>query len=218
MEVYLIASDTVGNAYESTHVELHASASGVSDGTIPSHWTLLGVPFNILLVLVGMIVCSVSVVMFGKTRRASDKDRSDRAEDPKFGPGHVTAPPTLLDSTPISAFERESVEIATRAPPARITATAPSQVVVVSAQVPDAQPPKLIDAIPTVIFESEEPIEDDELEMDFGKLIEDELIIPSLKNSVYRESIKDLNTEIEMRLEELRALCDERPKKTPGRF
>jgi hypothetical protein len=57
---------------------------------------------------------------------------------------------------------------------------------------------------------------DEEPEIDYGKLIERELIIPSIRTSVFRDAMKDVNSEIELRLDELIALCEEKPKKTLG--
>jgi hypothetical protein len=67
-----------------------------------------------------------------------------------------------------------------------------------------------------VKLKSPEPDAAEEPEIDYGRLIEEELIIPAMKNSVFRETIRDVNSEIEMKLEELRAMCEEKPKKLHG--
>jgi len=71
-------------------------------------------------------------------------------------------------------------------------------------------PPALMESIP----DTRPGDRQEERETDFGDLIERELIIPSLRNSVFRGIVKDRDSEIVPRLEELRAMMADRPKKT----
>jgi subtilisin family serine protease len=215
MAIYVVATDSVGNLYETTHVELHASSSGLQGDIIPSDWALFGVPIYMVLIFCAMTVCSVLAIALVRRRGAAKRARARLAASSRIetvaarASPPVAAAPTVVAAAP-SAPKKE-MDIPSTA--IRRAAYDPMPVAAAASQ---ELKPALIDAIPTVVLKSPEPTEEAEPEIDYGRLIEEELIIPSMKNSVFRETIRDVNAEIEMRLDELRALCEEKPKKTLG--
>jgi hypothetical protein len=214
MAVYVVATDSAGNFYESAYVALHASSSGIPGDIISNAWTIFGIPIFTLIMICAMIVCSVSIVVFVKRRGTAKRARSRSTASARAQ--------TIAVKAPLPVFAEPFVNSVASSPSkpqisvSRFATPRPLPVAADIEPAPQELSPALIDAIPTVVLKSPEPAAEDEPEMDFGKLIEDELIIPSMKNSVFRETIRDVNAEIEMKLDELMALCEEKPKKTIG--
>jgi hypothetical protein len=209
MALYVVASDSVGNTVESNHVVLRESA--VAPGTPDDEggsgqWMLLGFPGIPMVVITAMIILSVGFMAFS-TRRSSRKSARARPSSAvALAMAVNTVRPAVTKKEPLLAKMPEIERPVVVRP---LVSTAP---------VADLAPPTLMDSIPTVKLRSPEPNDENEPEIDYGRLIEDELIIPSMKNSVYRDNLKDLNADIMQKLDELSKLCDERPKKTLGRL
>jgi hypothetical protein len=214
MAVYVVASDSVGNIYESAHIALHASSSSIPGDIISNDWSIFGIPILTVLILCIMVVCSVSVLALVKRRGTAKKARSRSTASARVETKAAKAPPTVPSAPSVNAVASRPSRTYVDTP--RVAISRPQPVAAAIEPAPQELRSPLIDAIPTIVLKSPEPAAEDEPEVDFGKLIEDELIIPSMKNSVFRETIRDVNAEIEMKLDELMALCEEKPKKTIG--
>jgi hypothetical protein len=221
MAVYIVASDSVGNSVESSRVILNAAAGGPTDNhdnNRTAGWSFFGLPGGIMLIICAIVVSSGAIVYASRNRGWNEKS-STKASPPTKSQGKAT---TIAHA----ALSSSASLTGSHVPEAKAGLIGKSSQQPVWTQfVPAAASlgkkehkpkPTLIEAIPEVVLKCPASKQDKDSEIDYGALIERELINPLLKNSVFRDSIKDFNAEIDLKLEELRAMCREKPEKRLG--
>jgi hypothetical protein len=221
MKVYIVASDSVGNSVESPRVILNAAAGGSTndpDNNRTAGWSFFGLPGSMLLIICAIVVSSGAIVYASRNRGWNEKSSAKASPPTKSQGKAVTMAHAALSLSP--SLTGSQVPEAKAGLMGKV-----SQQPVRTQFVPAAASlgkkehkpkPTLIEAIPEVVLKCPASKQDKDSEIDYGALIERELINPLLKNSVFRDSIKDFNAEIDLKLEELRAMCREKPEKRLG--
>jgi len=220
MEVYVSCMDVAGNSVLGPHVKLNATFSAPAPSSGPK--SLVGFFSSISgIALLGAIAMISSMSLFLMSRRRS----RDEETPPKPSVARAIPPETPRVASTVSALPAAKarqpsrtlgqVQIARVDAAAGLIAQARSAAPPLESRKP-TRPPTLIDSIPEMVAKSQLPRDEPEPETDYGEMIERELIIPSLRTSIFRENIKDLNSEIVQQLEELGAMCKQTPKKTLG--
>jgi subtilisin family serine protease len=210
MIVYIRACDSVGNWAESEHVKLVVTSTSSNDGVPPASgdnpnsglgqfsfvsWLSTVEGMVIAGILIGMLALAAAI--YRRHRRSSEDvgvldsyarprprevlEVSVRRSSPKVQITSSTvaasARPAFVDSKPIlAAVAKKTSEVARHAEVRAV--------------------PSLLDAIPARPIKavaSDVETQDDE---DYGALIEQELIIPSLKHSVFSDEVRDLTREL----------------------
>lgn len=211
MEVYVACVDVAGNSVLGPRVQLTAVASGT--------WLDLGAVDSVswLVLICAAAIISTMSFMYVSKRRGKEGDRI--AED---------AP--VRDLTAATVVREEPPPMPS--PPPKASVPSRSRILMRATQIdhgfaeprPARDPleeledilgeqPKLIDSIPEIVIKDDSQRKGEPPVADFGDLIERELIMPGLKNSVYKEDLNDSNIDIEAQLEELRAMAKDWPKR-----
>jgi len=191
MTVFIQATDSVGNLAESNHVMLQAR-SGTHD---PAGNPVRGLPLGnfglISMIAVGLIVSIAFIVQHNHPVRDTERLSNGR--------GRRTAPPLArtrneakIDSPRIASHSSYNQ---TAPQPTRVTRPNASTVASgsfepVSSVKKEVMP--LLDAIPVILsVPKEDSVGTSDEDVDYGALIERELIIPSIKNSVFSDLMKE---------------------------
>jgi hypothetical protein len=209
MIVYIRACDSVGNWAESERVEIAVSSSS-DDGTPPISgddpnsgpgqfyfvsWLSSVEGMIIVGILIGMLVLGAAI--YRRHGRSS--------EDSGVPEGYATSRPSRNVASSVRASSpRAAIKSAAAVASARPAYTDPKPIPAAVVKKPSDVPrqvevraaPSLLDAIPTRPIKavvSDEEVQDDE---DYGALIERELILPSLKHSVFSDEVRDLTREL----------------------
>ncbi|MBU0685239.1 MAG: hypothetical protein KJ653_05255, partial [Candidatus Thermoplasmatota archaeon] len=210
MVVYIRAYDSVGNWAESEHVKLVVTSTSSDDEVPPSSgdnpnsglgqfpfvsWLTTLEGMIIAGILIGMLVLGASI--YRRHRRSSEDagvtdsyvrprpseivEASVRRSSPKVEitsyAAAASARPAFVDSKPIPAAVANKTSEVARHSEGRAM-------------------PSLLDAIPARPIKavaSDGETQDDE---DYGALIERELIMPSLKHSVFSDDVRDLTLDL----------------------
>jgi hypothetical protein len=210
MTVYIRAYDTVGNWAESEHVKLLVTSTS-SDDQVPSlpgddpnsglgqfsfvSWLTTLEGMIIAGILIGMLVLGATI--YRRHRRSSEDapvtDSYTRSKPSEVVQASVrrSSPKVEITSTVAAASARPAYTGPKAIPAAVVKKThevaRPAEVRAV---------PSLLDAIPSRPIKavaSDGETQDDE---DYGALIERELIIPSIKNSVFSDDVRDLTLDL----------------------
>ena len=224
MSMYVVASDSAGNSVETTHIVLReSSTSPGNDDLLPpgdgnkTAGAIFGFPVDILLILCGVVASSIAVVVYARRRRTDRDEKSEptvsRASTAKAQRRLASTSKLTLPSSSGLVTSAKNLDISV--PTARQSSVSHRPATAVAAPLVENTKPNLVDVIPTVNLRTPEQEEGSEPEVDYGKLIEQELIIPAMKNSIIRETLENMNDEIELKLEELKALCEEGRKRPP---
>jgi hypothetical protein len=216
MDVYVTCVDVAGNSALGPHVQLSAASPSSEPKSLVGFFSSISG-----IALLGAIAMISSMSLFLVSRRRSE----DEETPPKPSVTRAISSETLRVESTASAIPAAKVrppnrtlgQVQTAEVDANVgqIAQARSAAPSLESRKP-ARPPTLIDSIPEMVLKSQVPRDEPEPETDYGEMIERELIIPSLKTSIFRENIKDLNPEIMKQLEELGAMCRQMPKKTLG--
>jgi len=210
MDVYVACQDVAGNSAFGPHVQLVATSqrSGLGLGFLSS---LSG----IAIMCAAAMISSISMLYVSK-RRGRDEEiepemlvhdggpKPTIRQEPASRPRPPPRTPTIAESSArvqTARIERKLAEPR----PARDPIEELEDLI-------NDEPPTLIDSIPEIVIKNEGQEEQEAPVTDYGDLIERELLIPGLKNSVFKDEMKDLNSEIEHQLEELRAMIRDKPK------
>jgi len=221
MTVYIVASDSVGNSVESPRVILNATAGGPTnnpDNNRAAGWSFFGLPGSMLLIICAIVVSSGAIVYTARNRGWNEKSLAKVSLPAKSQGKAATIAPAALSLSP----RRTGSQVpGAKAGLMRKVNQQPvrTQFVPAAASLGKKEhkpKPTLMEAIPEVVLKCPASKQEQDSEIDYGALIERELITPLLKNSVFRDSFKDFNAEIELKFEELRAMCREKPEKRLG--
>jgi hypothetical protein len=209
MIVYIRACDSVGNWAESERVKIAVSSSS-DDGTTPISgddpnsgpgqfyfvsWLSSVEGMIIVGILIGMLVLGAAI--YRRHGRPS--------EDSGAPEGYATSRPSRNVASSVRAssprVEIKSVAAVASARPAYtdpkpIPATVAKKLSDVPRQVEVRAAPSLLDAIPTRPIKAVAIDEETQDVQDYGALIERELILPSLKHSVFSDEVRDLTREL----------------------
>jgi len=210
MDVYVACQDVVGNDALGPHVQLNATSSraGLNLGFLSS---LSG----IAVMCAAAIVSSISMMYVSKRRGRDEKTPVETSvRDPATTPViREESLPKPRKSPKEPAVGRSGALAQTARVDHHLAEPRPARDPMDELEDIINEPPRLIDSIPEIVIKNEGQEEQEAPITDYGDLIERELLIPGLKNSVFKEDTRDLNAEIELQLEELRAMIKDRPKK-----
>ena len=209
MSFYIRACDSVGNWAESGHTKLSVISAPSDNGVPPGPgrgWSNL---LSWFFTVPGLAVAGASAVIvvlaanvFRRRRRLSN-DREDAG----------VSPMTIQKGADISHKTLLTLAIQTALPRAVPFASSPSmnsKLVVSGANQkpteispPSKKPrtPSLLDAIPVRPMKISPDSAEAEEEVDYGALIERELIIPGLRQSVFSQDVTDLERELSLDLD-----------------
>jgi subtilisin family serine protease len=210
MDVYFASQDVAGNTALGPHAQLTEAVPSPESGSP------IGNPGSAsMIIFLGAVALILSVSLFFVSKRR-DKDEETKHDSPVkdiSSIGIVRPQPTLsrrqLPSAPASKAGSAMAQAAEM--PAQSGQTVGTWGAVTrSYERRLRSPPALMESIP----DTRPGDRQEEGETDYGDLIERELIIPSIRNSVLRGMARNRDSEIVPRLEELRAMMADRPKKT----
>ena len=191
MTMFIQATDSVGNFAEGNHVKLQVR-SGAHD---PASGLLRGFPLEnigfICMIVVGLIVSIAFIVQ--QNYSARDAGRLSGGRGRRFNASLVRTRNEVIIESPMAA-SHSSCDQATPQPThvtRTIAATAVSRSFEpVSSVMKETTP--LLDAIPAILsIPKHDLVGTSDEDVDYGALIERELIIPSIKNSVFGDLVKD---------------------------
>jgi hypothetical protein len=214
MKVYVLGVDAAGNIVESSRTELRAAIEPSGSGGMAPFWNLLGSVGGIVFISSVALISSISFFFVAHRRNKDD----EKAAEPKGGRAshqRIASASSAASTLPAMRKAREggSKSIAGPSRPvAQVNASAQrskSSIPVFEAKKAQ-KTPSLLDSIPEILVRSQVARKDSDLETDYGAMIERELIIPSLKTSIF----KDVNVEIDRQLAELVSFCEESRRKT----
>ena len=212
MNVYVACQDVAGNSVLGPYaqlIEIEPSSGPRSPAGFLS--TIGGIFFLCTVALIS----TISLLFVSKRRNKDEDTRFNSLPSGKLSDDILRSQP--ISTGPPSPRVRTSSAMGAQLPSSRMD-TRSGQFVgnhVEAKSCENGTPrshPTLIDSIPEVVFKNQP----EEQEADFGDLIERELIIPSIRNSVFRENVKDLNSEVATQLEELRTMIRDKPKGMSG--
>lgn len=210
MDVYFACNDVAGNGVLGHYAQLTEATPSSGSRSPTGYLSSTGGMF--FLGAVGII--SLMSLLFVSKRRDKDEETrhgSSVRDMSSIGVARPLSTPSgrPIPSAPASNGVSARVQAAEKGPQSGQIARTWDAVAPSDSRRPRV-PPTLIDSIPDIRLGDRQ----EEREIDYGDLIERELIIPSIKYSVFRESVKDRDSGIELQLEELRAMIANRPKKT----
>jgi len=214
MKVYVLGVDAAGNIAESFRTELRAAIAPSGSGGIGPIWNLLGSISGIVFISSVALISSISF-FFVAQRRNKDDEKTAEPKGGRASPQRIASASSVASTPPAMRNAREGGSksiVGSSRPVAQVNASAQrSKSSIPVLEVKKAQKtPSLLDSIPEILVKSQVARKDSDLETDYGAMIERELIIPSLKTSIFR----DLNVEIDKQLAELVSLCEEPRRKT----
>jgi hypothetical protein len=198
MSLYAIAADSVGHVTKSVTLTVHPIASPTGGAPAPGSpddspsWSF--VMTDTFLVIVGLVIAlaAFGVFLAARRRRSSDDEYTPpsraRRHSPAVSRAARIAPPTRPSHVSFvdSVVSPKPVGVA--------TASIPPTIVTATADVINQGPPvrtRLLDAVPEVVLDTPPPEESEQEEdIDYGALIEKELVEDALKRSVYQEDVK----------------------------
>jgi len=214
MKVYVVGVDAAGNIAESSRTDLRAAIAPSGSGGIGPIWNLLGSVGGIVLISSVALISSISF-FFVAQRRNKDDEKTAEPKGGRASPQRIVSASLVASTLPAMRKAREvgskSIGGSSR-PVAQVNASAQrskSSIPVFEAK-KEQKTPSLLDSIPEILVKSQVSGKDSDLEADYGAMIERELIIPSLKKSIF----KDVNVEIDRQLAELVSFCEESRRKT----
>jgi hypothetical protein len=213
MKVYILGEDAAGNIAESSRTELRAVITHSGSGGMAPIWDLLGSISGIVFISSVALISSISFFFVAKRKNKDDEKtaepRGGRASLQRLSSLAPTAPALPATRTVREARPKLSLGSSVSVAQANASAQRSKSSIPVFEATKSRKTPSLLDSIPEIIIESKVLERDSSRETDYGAMIERELIIPSLKTSIFR----DLNVEIDKQLAELVSLCEEPRKK-----
>jgi hypothetical protein len=214
MKVYVVGVDAAGNVAESSRTNLRAAIAPSGSGGIGPIWNLLGSISGIVFISSVALISSISFFLVAQ-RRNKDDEKTAEPKGGRASPQRIASASSGALTLPAMRKAREGGSksiVGSSRPVAQVNASAQrseSSIPVFEARKAQ-KTPSLLESIPEILVKSQVPRRDSDLETDYGAMIERELIIPSLKTSIFR----DLNVEIDKQLAELVSLCEEPRRKT----
>lgn len=214
MIVYIRACDSVGNWAESEHVKLVVTSTSPNGETPPApegnpqvsflSWIASVEGMVLIVILIGLIV-SAAIFYWRHKRSLENPSVTDPPAKPKpikLVQSPVRQPLPAVGSTSSAAAVSAKPAFVEQKPIQTTVATRTSEVTHHSER---RAMPSLLDAIPArpiKVAASEGEAQNDE---DYGALIERELILPSLKRSVFSDEVRDLTRDLARYVEEVQA-------------
>ncbi|MCU0853046.1 MAG: hypothetical protein MUC90_07350, partial [Thermoplasmata archaeon] len=204
MTVFVRAYDSVGNWADSSEISLHVTFDSSDDGIVPGGDDDLTGGDNMVVEWItsttGLSVIGAGIGIAAVSLALMRRDRKEDSEDYKASWGRSSGARAVeTRMMEMQRAQRAPDQYEDEAPPLKkesvIRDIAPA-VAKKEPEVPKQQPVRLIEAIP------EAPIRIDgqggdrvKDEIDYGELIERELIIPGIKRSIFDEDVRALEKE-----------------------
>jgi len=215
MKVYVLGVDAAGNIAESSRTELRAAIAPSGSGGMAPPWNHLGSVGGIVFISAVALISSISFFFVAQRRNKDDEETAEpkggRASPQRTASMASTAPTlpatrTMREGRPKSSFGSSMSVAQVNTSAERSKSSIPA-----SEAKKVLKMPSLLECIPEVLVKSQVSGKDSDLETDYGAMIERELITPSLKTSIFRDSY----VELDKQLAELVSLFEE-PRKKSG--
>jgi len=214
MKVYVVGVDAAGNIAESSRTDLRAAIAPSGSGGMAPIWSLLGSVGGIVLISSVALISSISFFFVAQRRNKDDEKTAEpkggRASPQRISSLAQTAPALLATRTVREGRPKLSPGSSVSVAQVNASAQCSKSSVPVFEAKKAQKTPSLLDSIPEILVKNQFARKDSDLETDYGAMIERELIIPSLKTSIF----KDVNVEIDRQLAELVSFCEESRRKT----